>query len=105
MYLAILFCIITYRCAGPPPFTNKRMIHWYKWERKVFCDNVSHYAERMTVDVAAAVSNKQIVTFESSPAMIAVLASSVAVLVVLTIVGILLTRRIVKKRRRANRRF
>ncbi|XP_020299164.1 leucine-rich repeats and immunoglobulin-like domains protein 2 isoform X2 [Pseudomyrmex gracilis] len=92
------------KCAGPSPLMNKRLIHWYKWKEKVFCDDFSHYAEKMAVNVTA-VSNKQIVTFESSHAMIAVLAAATALLAVLTMVGVLLTRRIAEKRRRANRRF
>lgn len=92
------------RCTGPPPLTNKRMIHWYKWKGKVFCDDFSHFAERMTVNIAS-ISDKRVVTFEISPEMITVLATTIALLAILMIIGILLTRRMIEKKRRINRRF
>ncbi|XP_071645842.1 uncharacterized protein [Temnothorax longispinosus] len=92
------------RCAGPPPLANKRMIHWYKWKGEVFCDEFSHFSERMTVNVASS-SNQQVVTFRTGPGMIAVLATAIALLAILTIIGILLTRRMIAKRRRINRRL
>ncbi|XP_018406911.1 PREDICTED: leucine-rich repeat and fibronectin type-III domain-containing protein 4-like [Cyphomyrmex costatus] len=42
------------RCAKPPELANKRMIHWYKWKGEVFCDEFSHFAERMIVNTAKA---------------------------------------------------
>nr|XP_012217554.1 PREDICTED: leucine-rich repeat-containing G-protein coupled receptor 5A-like [Linepithema humile] len=93
------------RCAGPPQLINKRMIHWYNWKGEVFCDDFSHLMEKMTVENIASVSNKQVVTFETSLGMIVVLATATAVLAILTIIGIFLTRRIIVKRRRINRRF
>ncbi|KAL6437667.1 hypothetical protein ACFW04_004219 [Cataglyphis niger] len=92
------------RCAGPPPLTNKRMIHWYNWKEKIFCDDFSHFAERMTVNIAS-IFDKQIVTFKSSPGMIAALATAIALLAILTIIGILLTQRMIAKKRRINRKF
>ncbi|CAL1677582.1 unnamed protein product [Lasius platythorax] len=92
------------RCAGPPPLTNKRMIHWYKWKGKVFCGDFSHFAERMTVNIAS-ISSKQVVTFETSPGMIAALATAITLFAILTIIGILLTRRMITKKKRINRRF
>lgn len=92
------------RCADPPPLANKRMIHWYNWKGEVFCDEFSHFAERMSVNVAG-VSSNQVVTFKTGPGMIAVLATVSALLAILMIIGILLTRRMTAKRRRVNRRF
>ncbi|EZA51072.1 Malignant fibrous histiocytoma-amplified sequence [Ooceraea biroi] len=92
------------RCAGPPPLSNKRIVHWYKWKGKVFCDDFSHFAERITVNVAS-VSSNQVVTFKTSPGMIAVLVTTIALLAILTIIGILLTRKMIAKKRRVNRRF
>ncbi|XP_070168586.1 leucine-rich repeat-containing protein 40 [Polyergus mexicanus] len=92
------------RCAGPSPLTNKRMIHWYKWKGKVFCDDFSHLAERMTVNIAS-IFDKQVVTFETSPGMIAALATAITLLAILTIIGILLTQRMIAKKRRINRKF
>ncbi|GAB1867817.1 Malignant fibrous histiocytoma-amplified sequence [Camponotus japonicus] len=89
------------RCAGPPPLTDKRMVHWYKWKENVFCDDFSHFAER----TFASISNKQVVTFEISPGMIVALAMAFFVLAILTIIGILLTQRMIVKKRRFNRRF
>ncbi|KAL0105798.1 hypothetical protein PUN28_015896 [Cardiocondyla obscurior] len=92
------------RCAGPPPLANKRMIHWYKWEGEVFCDESSHFLERMSVNIAG-VSSKQVVTFTTGPGTIAILATAIALLTILMIIGILLTRRMIAKRRRINRRL
>lgn len=78
------------------------MVHWYKWKGNVFCDDFSHFAERMTF---ASISNKQVVTFEISPGMIVALAMAFFVLAILTIIGILLTQRMIVKKRRFNRRF
>ncbi|XP_019882150.2 chaoptin-like [Camponotus floridanus] len=90
------------RCAGPPPLTDRRMVHWYKWKGNVFCNNTSHFAEKM---IFASISNKQIVKFEISPGMIVALAMALFVLAILTTIGILLTQRIIVKKRRFNRRF
>lgn len=92
------------RCAGPPPLANKRMIHWYKWKGEVFCDEFSHFSEKMTINIAS-ISNKQIVTFRTGSEMIAVLATAIALLAILTIIGILLTRRMIMQKRRINRRL
>ncbi|KAL6268866.1 hypothetical protein P5V15_001986 [Pogonomyrmex californicus] len=92
------------RCAGPPPLANKRMIHWYEWKGEVFCDKFSDFAERMTVNVAS-ISGKQVVTFKTGPGMIAILATAIAVLTILTVIGIVLSRRMIAKKRRINRKF
>lgn len=89
------------RCAGPSPqLSNKRIVHWYKWKGEVFCDD---FSERITMN-AASVLGRQVM-FKTSSGMIAVLATSIVLLAILTIIGILLTRRIIAKRRRVNRRF
>lgn len=93
-----------YRCADPPILANRRMIHWYKWKGDVFCDEFSHISERMTVNIAS-ISSKQVVTFRTGSGMIAVLATAIALLAILTIIGILLTRKMITKKRRINRRF
>lgn len=90
------------RCAGPPPLTNKRMVHWYKWKERVFCDVFSQSAER-TVDTA--IYSKQVMTIETSSGMITALATAITLLAILTIIGILLTRKMIMKKRRINRRF
>ncbi|XP_011646778.1 chaoptin-like [Pogonomyrmex barbatus] len=92
------------RCAGPPLLANKRMIHWYEWKGEVFCDKFSDFAERMTVNVAS-ISGKQVVTFKTGPGMIAILATAIAVLTILTVIGIVLSRRMIAKKRRINRKF
>jgi len=100
MYL--IFYISLIRCADPPSLAKKRMIHWYKWKGEIFCD--SHFGERMTVNVAS-ISSKQIVTFKLGPGMTAVLATVIALLAILVIIGILMIQRITAKRRRINRKF
>lgn len=80
------------------------MIHWYRWEGNVFCDDTSDLSERMTFNIAN-ISNKQVVTFETSPGMIAALATAIVLLAILMIIGILLTGRAIAKKRRINRRF
>jgi len=92
------------RCAGPSPLSNKRIVHWYKWKGKVFCDNFSHFAERITVNVAS-IASKEIVTFKTSSGMIAVLVTTITLLASLTIIGILLSQRMIMKRRRINRKY
>ncbi|EGI62669.1 Leucine-rich repeat and fibronectin type-III domain-containing protein 4 [Acromyrmex echinatior] len=65
------------RCAEPPALANKRMIHWYKWKGEIFCDEFSHSAERMTINIAKAlrylanriVSNEQVVCLDLKTAM------------------------------------
>ncbi|XP_011864366.1 PREDICTED: toll-like receptor 8 [Vollenhovia emeryi] len=104
LYVRKLSLLEDLRCAGPPPLANKRMIHWYKWKGEVFCNESSHFSERITVNVAS-VSSKQVVTFSTGPGMIAVLATAIALLAILMIIGILLTRRMMTKRRRINRRL
>lgn len=80
------------------------MIHWYKWKGNVFCDDFSHLSERMTFNIAN-ISNKQVVTFETSPGMIAALITATVLLAILIIIGILLIGRTIAKKRRINRRF
>jgi len=84
--------------------SQKRMIHWYKWKGEIFCDELSHFAERMTVNVAS-ISSKQIVTFKLGSEMIAVLATVIAPLAILMIIGILMIQRMTAKRKRINRKF
>ncbi|XP_018307779.1 internalin-I [Mycetomoellerius zeteki] len=91
------------RCAEPPALANKRMIHWYKWKGEVFCDEFSHFAEKMTVNIAS-IYSKQVVTFKPGSGMITVLATLTALLGILMIIGMLLIRRMNAKRRRINRR-
>ncbi|KAG5326629.1 SLIT1 protein, partial [Pseudoatta argentina] len=91
------------RCAEPPALANKRMIHWYKWKGEIFCDEFSHSAERMTINIAS-ISSKQVVTFKPGSGMITVLAILTALLGILMIIGMLLIRRMNAKRRRINRR-
>ncbi|XP_018347134.1 PREDICTED: adenylate cyclase-like [Trachymyrmex septentrionalis] len=91
------------RCAEPPALANKRMIHWYKWKEEVFCDKFSHFAERMTINIAS-ISSKEVVTFKPGSGMITVLAILTALLGILMIIGMLLIRRMNAKRRRINRR-
>ncbi|KYN06457.1 Leucine-rich repeat and fibronectin type-III domain-containing protein 4 [Cyphomyrmex costatus] len=81
------------RCAKPPELANKRMIHWYKWKGEVFCDEFSHFAERMIVNTAS-ISSKQIVTFKPSSGMITALITLTALLGILMIIGMLLIRKI-----------
>ncbi|KYN35994.1 hypothetical protein ALC56_09785 [Trachymyrmex septentrionalis] len=76
------------RCAEPPALANKRMIHWYKWKEEVFCDKFSHFAERMTINIAS-ISSKEVVTFKPGSGMITVLAILTALLGILMIIGML----------------
>lgn len=78
------------------------MVHWYKWKERVFCDVFSQSAER-TVDTA--IYSKQVMTIETSSGMITALATAITLLAILTIIGILLTRKMIMKKRRINRRF
>jgi len=102
--MSLIFYISLIRCADPPPLAKKRMIHWYKWKGEIFCDEFSHFTERMTVNVAS-ISSKQIVTFKLGSKMIAVLATVIAPLAILMIIGILMIQRMTAKRRRINRKF
>ncbi|KAI4486028.1 hypothetical protein M0804_006517 [Polistes exclamans] len=95
------------RCATPLSLSNKRMVHWYKWKKKIFCDDISelsNLSEKYMVHIEG-VSEKKVITIESSPGLLAILGSAILVLIVLFVIGILLTQKLEKKRSRKNRRF
>ncbi|KAG7211504.1 hypothetical protein KM043_010773 [Ampulex compressa] len=92
------------RCASPPKMASVRMVHWYKWNEKVFCKDAGDFSEKLTVEVASILNRKE-VTFESSPGLLAAIGTAITLLTILVIVGIILTRRRYMKKRRLNRRF
>ncbi|XP_076171432.1 uncharacterized protein LOC143148712 [Ptiloglossa arizonensis] len=93
------------RCAWPPQISNMRMVHWYQWDNRVFCTNVSDFNEKLTVKVADVLNDNELVIFDSSPGLLAVLGTAIAVLSILIIVGVVWTQRLYMKKRRINRKF
>ncbi|XP_014486507.1 PREDICTED: leucine-rich repeats and immunoglobulin-like domains protein 1 [Dinoponera quadriceps] len=89
------------RCAGPPVFAKLRLAHWYRWQNKEFCSALS---ERMIINVAG-VSSRQKTTFNSSSGMLIALGVTATIFAILMMIGIMLTRKVVLKKRRVNRRF
>lgn len=82
-----------------------RMVHWYQWDNRVFCTNVSDFNEKLTVKVADVLNDNELVIFDSSPGLLAVLGTAIAVLSILIIVGVVWTQRLYMKKRRINRKF
>ncbi|XP_031826457.1 uncharacterized protein LOC143174143 isoform X2 [Nomia melanderi] len=97
--------LVNLRCAWPPKISNIRMVHWYGWHNEVFCSNMSDFNEELTMNVAGVLTDTQVVTFDSSPGLLAVLGVTIGVLSILMIVGIVWTHKLYMKRRRRNRKF
>ncbi|XP_076623267.1 uncharacterized protein LOC143342866 [Colletes latitarsis] len=93
------------RCAWPPQIANIRMVHWYGWKDRVFCSHMSDFNENLTMNIANVLENNKTVTFDSSTGLLAVLGTTIGVLSILIILGIVWTRRLYAKRRRVNRKF
>ncbi|XP_078040597.1 uncharacterized protein LOC144471915 [Augochlora pura] len=92
------------RCAWPPHLSNIRMIHWYGWTHPVFCSNMSDFNNKFSMN-AAVLSGNQVITFETSPGLLAALGVTIGLLSILMIVGMIWTRKLILKRRRSNRKF
>ncbi|KZC04840.1 Carboxypeptidase N subunit 2 [Dufourea novaeangliae] len=93
------------RCAWPLQISNMRMVHWYGWKGQVFCTDMSDFNEKLTINVAGVIPDNQVVKFDSSPGLLAVLGTTICVLSILVIVGLIWTQRLYMKRRRVNRKF
>ncbi|KAI4473465.1 hypothetical protein M0802_016106, partial [Mischocyttarus mexicanus] len=96
------------RCATPLSLSNKRIVHWYKWKNKIFCDDVSElsdFSEKDNTVHLEEVHEKEVIKIESSPGLLAILGSAMLLLIVLFVIGILLTQKLEKRRSRKNRRF
>ncbi|XP_043248616.1 leucine-rich repeat neuronal protein 2-like [Colletes gigas] len=93
------------RCASPPQLANIRMVHWYGWKDQVFCSHTSNFSENLTMKVANVLDNTKTVMFDSSTGLLAVLGTTICVLSILIILGIVWTRRLYMKKRRINRKF
>lgn len=89
------------RCASPPQISNTRMVHWYKWKQEIFCVDMSDRLESLTAEV----SSRQFVMIKFSPGLLVAVAASTAALVILVFLGILLTWKASLKKRRMNRRL
>ncbi|XP_053971501.1 protein artichoke-like [Hylaeus volcanicus] len=91
------------RCAWPPQISKTRMLHWYGWKDRVFCTKMLDFNEKMKID--ATISQNGVITFNSTPGLLAVLGVAIVVFSILIIVGIIWTQRLHIKRRRVNRKF
>lgn len=78
-----------------------RLVHWYQWQNKEFCDDRSG---KLIVNVAE-MSSRTTTTFSSSNGMLIALSITITMFVVLVVIGIVLTRIVTMKKRRVNRRF
>ncbi|KAF7387374.1 hypothetical protein HZH68_013051 [Vespula germanica] len=92
------------RCATPLSLLNIRLVHWYKWKKKIFCNDISELSSNFS-EKYEAVSERKMIMIESSPELYAILGSAIILLIVLFVIGILLTQKLEKKRSRQNRRF
>lgn len=95
---------IVNRCATPLSLLNIRLVHWYKWKKKIFCNDISELSSNFS-EKYEAVSERKMIMIESSPELYAILGSAIILLIVLFVIGILLTQKLEKKRSRQNRRF
>ncbi|XP_032679929.1 leucine-rich repeats and immunoglobulin-like domains protein 1 [Odontomachus brunneus] len=89
------------RCARPASLTNIRLVHWYQWRNKVFCDDLS---EKLVFKFQK-VTSQQAATFSFSKGMLVALSITVTILAILIIIAVILTRKMIIKKRRINRRF
>ncbi|KAL2729406.1 DNA polymerase delta subunit 3-like [Vespula squamosa] len=92
------------RCATPLNLLNIRLVHWYKWKKEIFCNDMSELLSNFS-EKYEAISERKVIMIESSPELFAILGSAIILLIVLFVIGILLTQKLEKKRSRQNRRF
>ncbi|XP_076301903.1 uncharacterized protein LOC143220034 [Lasioglossum baleicum] len=90
------------RCAWPPQLSNIRIVHWYGWDGKVFCSDMSN---KLSVNAVAESTDNQMVTFDSSPGLLVALGLCTGLLSILMIVGIIWSRKLILRKRRFNRKF
>lgn len=86
------------RCDTPTPLRNKRLVHFHNWKEKAFCRQMEQLrAATEPVDMNVTVGSSEIMVF--------VLVGLGALFGILLVVGIVLQRRVNKKRTVRNRRL
>ena len=81
------------------------MVHWYKWDQRVFCYEHSAPFSRMTLKTASILADGSTIILQTSNGMIYALAISGVLLLILVAIGIAIARHVTLKQSRRNRRL
>lgn len=81
------------------------MVHWYKWKKQVFCNDLSSITESGKLQQLLGLPSSETITLKMSKGSLLILVMVTTFLFVLVMIGIIIKRRSARRRSRINRRF
>ncbi|XP_034942131.1 chaoptin-like [Chelonus insularis] len=100
------------RCSKPLKLSNMRIIHWYNWKTKVFCNHVNSESveqlEKLVIYEDVNINNLPIsstVSIKPRKSVLVLIIAATVSLTVITIAGLFMSHKLLERRRRQNRRF